>query len=329
MTDTETRTRPTTEAAPSSPWRPVVGAALGLTTLLTLLLAAFTWPPSELEPRSLPIVVAAPSEAAAGIEAQLVSAAGEDAFDIDTVADRGEAVAAIEDREAYGALVAGPDGSELLVSSAASPTVAQMLTQATESMAAGGQEAAVTVTDVVPTAAGDPRGAVFNAGALPLAIGGIIVGAVTSMALRRTRDRLATAALVGIGGGLALAGLLQGWLDALGGSYWANAGVIGLGILAVALPIVGLRHLIGPAAIGVVGLLILLVGNPLSGVTSAPELIPLGWLGQLLPPGAVGSALRGTAFFDGAGVGLPILVLIVWIAAGLALALVPRRETTV
>jgi hypothetical protein len=328
MTHTETLTPPTTEAAPSSPWRPVVGAALGLTTLLTLLLAAFTWPPSELEPRSLPIAVVAPGDAAAGIEAQLVSAAGEDAFDVDTVADGDEAVAAIEDREVYGALVAGPDGTELLVSSAASPTVAQLLTQAAESMAAaGGHEAAVTVTDVVPTAAGDPRGAVFNAGALPLAIGGIIVGAVTSMALRRTRDRLATAALVGIGGGLALAGILQGWLDALGGSFWANAGVIALGILAVALPIVGLRHLIGPAAIGVVGLLILLVGNPLSGVTSAPELIPLGWLGQLLPPGAVGSALRGTAFFDGAGVKLPVLVLLAWIAAGVALAVVPRRES--
>lgn len=324
----------TTDVQPTSPdtgtptdWRPVVGAAIGLTTLLTLLLAAFTWPPSELEPRSLPLVIAAPTEQAGQIEAQLAAEAGEDGFDVTVVADRDAAVAAIEDREAYGGIVAGPDGMELLTSSAASATVAQLLTQSASAPPADGTAApAPVVTDVVPTTEDDPRSAVFNAGALPLALGGIMVGAVTSMALRRTRDRLVAASAVAVAGGLALAGVLQGGLGALEGSYWANAGVVGLGILAVALPIVGLRHLIGPAGIGIVALLILLVGNPLSGVTSAPELIPLGWLGQLLPPGAVGSALRGTSYFDGAGIGIPLAVLGCWAVGGLALALVPRPE---
>ncbi|NYI99938.1 hypothetical protein HNR19_000637 [Nocardioides thalensis] len=324
----------TTDVHPTSPesgtahgWRPVVGAALGLTTLLTLLLAAFTWPPSELEPRSLPLVIAAPAEQAGQVEGMLAAQAGEDAFDVSVVGDREAAVEAIEDREAYGAIVAGPDGMELLTSSAASPTVAQLLTQSVSGEAPDGSAApAPVVTDVVPTSDDDPRGSVFNAGALPLAIGGIMVGAVTSMALRSTRERLVAVLGVGVAGGLALTGVLQGWLGAIEGSYWANAGVVTLGILAVALPIIGLRHLIGPAAIGVVAALILLVGNPLSGVTSAPELLPLGWLGQLLPPGATGSALRGTAYFDGAGVGLPLVVLACWAALGLALALVPRRE---
>ena len=308
----------------SSDTRLVVAVSLGVTALLTLLLAAFTWPPSELEPRALPLATAGPAEATGAIEQQLASAAGDDAFEIDTVADRDAAVAAIEDREVYGALVAGPDGVEVLIASGASPTVAQLLTQNAEAMADDGTTP--VITDVVPTADGDPRGAVFSAGALPLAIGGIMVGAITAMALRRTRERLVAAGLVGTLGGLALAGVLQGWLDAIGGNYWANTGVIALGILAVALPIVGLRHLIGPAAIAVVALLILLVGNPLSGVSSAPALIPLGWLGQLLPPGAVGSALRGTSYFDGEGVGLPLTVLLCWIGVGLVLALVPRRE---
>lgn len=300
-------------------WRPLVGAAVGLTTLLTLLLAAFTWPPSELEPRSLPLVVAAPADQATKIEDQLAGTGDGGAFEVTVVEDRDAAVAAIEAREAYGAVVAGPDGRELLTATAASVTVAQLLTQAVG-------DPSVVVTDVLPTAADDPRGAVFNAGALPLALGGIMVGAVTSLALRRTRDRVLTALVVAVAGGVALTGVLQGWLGALDGSYAENAGVVMLGILAIALPIVGLRHLIGPAAIGLVALLILLVGNPLSGVTTAPELIPLGWLGQLLPPGAVGSALRGTSYFDGAGVGLPLLVLMCWAVAGLGLALVPRRE---
>lgn len=334
---------PAAPAIHGTDWRPVVGVSLGLVTLLTVLVSAFTWPASEVEPRGLPLAVAAPAEAAGGMRARLAEAAGPDAFELTTVPDREAAVAAIQDREVYAAMVAGPEGVELLVSSAASPAVAQMLTQQAAQMGVqpGSQPAAQpgaqpgaaqitspTVTDVVPSPESDPRGTVFGAGALPLALGGIAVGAVTSLALRRTRDRLLAAALVGLGGGLALVGVLQGWLGALEGDYWSNAGVAALGIWAVALPIIGLRHLMGPAGIGLVALLVLLVGNPLSGVTSAPQLLPLGWLGQLLPPGAVGSALRGTAFFDGAGTMLPLTVLACWALAGLVLALVPRRETS-
>lgn len=118
-------------------------------------------------------------------------------------------------------------------------------------------------------------------------------------------------------------------MEALAGSYWSNASVIALGILAVALPVIGLHRLLGRPGIGIVALLIMLVGNPLSGVASAPELLPLGWLGQLLPPGAAGTALRGTAFFDGAGTGEALVVLMCWVTAGLILALVPRRGSTV
>jgi hypothetical protein len=65
----------------------------------------------------------------------------------------------------------------------------------------------------------------------------------------------------------------------------------------------------------------MLLGNPLSGLTSAPEMLPSGWgsLGQLLPPGAAGTALRSVSFFDGAGAGRPFLVLSAWIAFGLLL----------
>jgi hypothetical protein len=65
----------------------------------------------------------------------------------------------------------------------------------------------------------------------------------------------------------------------------------------------------------------MLLGNPLSGLTSAPEMLPSGWgaLGQLLPPGAAGTALRSVSFFDGAGAGQSFVVLSCWLVAGLAL----------
>ena len=130
---------------------------------------------------------------------------------------------------------------------------------------------------------------------------------------------------IAAGGGLAATGVLQGWLGALDGSYWANAGVFSLGIAAIGLTLVGLRRAIGMAGPPLGAMTILLLGNPLSGVTSAPEPLPTGWstLGQLLPPGATGTALRSTAFFDGAGAGLPLLILSVWVLAGAALALLP------
>ena len=63
-----------------------------------------------------------------------------------------------------------------------------------------------------------------------------------------------------------------------------------------------------------------LVGNPLSGISSTPELLPqpAGVIGQLLPPGAGGSLLRSAAFFDGADATAPLTVLAAWVVLGLA-----------
>ncbi|QYJ02734.1 hypothetical protein KUV85_10325 [Nocardioides panacisoli] len=316
---------PAAATSAATPWRSVIGAAVGLAALLTVLLAAFAWPASEYEPRDFPLAVAGPPDATAGIEQRLAATLGEDAIDVTTVADRAAAVAAIEDRSAYGALVVGAGSTEVLTATGAGAAPAQFVTQV-GTQVAGATGSAPTVTDVVPTADGDPRGSVFAAGALPLAIGGILIGAVTSLALPRIRDRLLAAALAAALGALGLAALLQFGLDAVAGSYAANAGVIALGVLAVALPIIGLRHLIGPAGIGVVALAVMLIGNPLSGVATSPHLIPLGSLGQLFPPGAVGSALRSTSYFDGAGALAPVLVLCTWAVAGLGLALLPRKE---
>ncbi|WP_083733649.1 hypothetical protein [Actinomadura sp. CNU-125] len=63
------------------------------------------------------------------------------------------------------------------------------------------------------------------------------------------------------------------------------------------------------------------VGNPISGVTSAPEMLPEPWgaIGQLLPPGAAGTFIRSAVFFDGAGAAVPLAVLLGWAAAGFLL----------
>jgi hypothetical protein len=134
--------------------------------------------------------------------------------------------------------------------------------------------------------------------------------------------RLAGAATIALLGGLALGALLQGWLGALTGDYWANSGVLALGLGATAVALLGLHAVAGNAGLGLGGAVVMLLGNPLSGAASAPEFLPGGWgeLGQLLPPGATVSALRSVAFFDGAAAAGPLWVLAAWAAGGLVLA---------
>lgn len=309
-------------------WRRVTGLVLGLTAALTVLLVAFAWPPSQLEPRDLPIAVAGPPGAADQVAGALGGGFGADAFDVKAVDSRDAAVAAIENREVYGAVVAATTGSEMLVSSAASPVVAQMLTQVgTQLAAASGAQPAVV--DVVPTPEDDPRGAVFAAGAFPLVIGGLAVGVALALRVSGRGGRLLAGLGVAAASGLALAAAQQFWFGALEGSYWANAGVYALAVGAMAAAVVGLHNVLGLPGLGLAAGTILLLGNPLSAITSAPELLPDGWslLGQLLPPGAGGSALRSTAFFDGAGATFPLLVLTAWLVVGVALAVLPMHRS--
>lgn len=314
-------------ARPLSGWPSVAAVVVGLTAALAVVLVAFAWPASQLEPRGVPLVVAGPPQVTGQVETALAGRAGPDAFDVTTVTTPEAAVEAVEGRQAYGALVLAETGPEVLVASAASPVVAQMFTDAgTELAAASGNPP--TVTDVVPLPEADPRGVVFGAGALPLVIGGIAVGMALALRLEERLPRLVAGAGAAVAAGATLAGIQQYWLDALAGSYWANAGVFALAIGAMAAAVVGLHRVLGVVGAGVGAAVILLLGNPLSGITSAPELLPDGWstLGQVLPPGAAGTALRSVAFFDGAGAGTPLLVLTAWLVGGVALAALPAHR---
>ena len=91
--------------------------------------------------------------------------------------------------------------------------------------------------------------------------------------------------------------------------------------MAAGLLMLGLGSMFGRVGLALGALTALLLGNPLSGLTSAPEMLPVGWgqVGQWLPQGANATLLRSTAFFDGAGGALPIVVLTCWSLIGVAL----------
>lgn len=308
-------------------WGRVLGLALGVAVLLGLVITAFAWPNVNSAPRGIPVGVVAPPQVAGQLGDRLAAAAGEDAFEISVLADQDAAEQAIRDREVYGAILLGPDGGRMLTATAASPAVASALGQLAANVPAeaGGP---LQVTDVVPLPDDDPRGVGLGSAVLPIVIGGIASGALSCLQIVGRGRRLATVLAVAVGGGLVLTLVMQTWFSALAGSFWANAGVLALGICAIGTTIVGLHRFLGTAAIGLVAAVMVLLGNPLSGAMSAPEMLPAGWgaLGQVLPPGATATALRSVGWFDGAGSTGAFIVLGCWIAAGLLLTLLPGRS---
>jgi hypothetical protein len=299
---------------------PVVAVVTLLTAVLTVLLIAFAWPASRSEPRDLPLAVVGPPPAVAQITGGLEGAMP-GAFDLQTQPDRATAVAAIEDRDVYGAIVVGEKGPEVLTASAGSPAVAQILNQLAARLTQLQPGVTATVTDVVPLPADDPRGAGLAAGALPLVLGGILAAAALTQLVAAGARRVIGALLFSVTGALALTAILQYWLGSIEGNYWVNSGVIALSVAATSVTLLGLEWLMGAPGLGLGAAVMMLLGNPLSGLTSAPEMLPRGWgtLGQFLPPGAAGTALRSVAFFDGAGSVQSFLVLGGWLALGLGL----------
>lgn len=291
--------------------------------LQALLVTWFVWPAANLEPRDLPVVVAGPAPAAEAV-ADRLDRARPGAFEVTTVADAAAADAALRDRTAYAAFVVGAAGLDLRVASAASPTVAALLSQAAQQLGGGRP---VTVTDVVAAPVDDPRGGGFASGLLPLVLTSLVVGALIGLLIAGRGPRFAGVAGYAVLAGFGGAGVLHG-LGVLTGGYLVEAGAVGLIALAISGAVAGLAAVLGRAGVALGVLLVFVLANPISGVAAAPELLPAPWgaIGQLLPPGAGASLLRSASFFDGAAAGTPLLVLGSWAAAGLVLLAIGGRR---
>jgi hypothetical protein len=292
--------------------RPPIAAILAVPVAVAVILTLFAWPAARLEPRDLPVGVAGTPAAADAVEQRLERQAG--AFDVRRYSDERAARKAIEDREVYGAFVATPAGPKVLTASAASPTVAQLLGRAASER---GAAEPVPVQDV---ASAPPAGAGLAASVLPLVLAGILTGGV-AVALGSGFGRRAAVVTVGsVLSGLAATAIVQSWLGVVEGEWAANAAALSLTVMAIAAVVAGFEALLGKAGLGLAALTMILIGNPFSGVGTAPELLPqpVGGLGQLLPPGAGGNLLRSTGFFDGAGAGGYVAVLVAWVLIGLA-----------
>jgi hypothetical protein len=299
------------------------GIVVVLTVVLAILAIAFALPAARSKPHDVPIGAAGP-QAASGQVAEILEQRAPGAFAITYYPGEAALRDAIHNRDVYGGISLGPDGRSLLIATGGSPVVAQMLTQIGNGIA---QQAHVPLRteDLAPPTGADPRGAGLAASALPITLAGLLPAVALVLLLKReVWTRFAAAVVFAAVAGTTIAALLRYVFNSIDQNVWGVAAGLTLGLLAAGLSMLGLGSLFGRIGLAVGALLALLLGNPLSGLASAPEMLPSGWgpLGQWLPQGATATLLRSTAFFDGAGATSAIAVLSSWAVAGAALIVI-------
>jgi hypothetical protein len=293
---------------------------VALAALITVLATAFAWPASHLEPRDVPIGVTGSVTFVDRVTATL-HAQDAGAFDVTVAPDSSSGRSLLRDNQIDGLFTETAGGPRLVLASAGRPVVADLLTSVESAMTRA--ESPAVVTDAVPPPGDDAHSAVFVAAALPTVLGAIAAGALLALSRRPRIDRLVGVVVVAGLSGLALTTVLNTWLGALGGSWWALAGCYALGIGAILAAVNGLAHVFGRAGLIAAAATVMLLGNPLSGATSATQMLPDGWsaLGRALPPGAFAGAVRAVAYYDAHGASGPVLVLAAWALVGALLML--------
>ena len=182
----------------------------------------------------------------------------------------------------------------------------------------------VTVTDVVPLNDDDSTGAGLAIAGLPLTIGGIVGGVLTSMLVHSRRMRAVAVVAYGAIGGLALTLVLQTWFGILQGNFGLNVLAAGLAVAATAALINGFVSLIGPGGIAIGAVLTMFIGNPIASLQTPREFLAGAWgdIGQFFVPGASGTLLRDLSYFPDAPMAMQWWALIGWFALGIVLILV-------
>lgn len=307
--------------------RALIGIVLGIPAVIALMLLAFAAPALHSGAKDLPLAVSGPAQVAAQLSSTL-QARSPGTFDITTYPSADAAAQAIRNREAVGGLAAGPQGLTIQTAAGAGAPYSALLRGMGAQLSAGGQH--VTYEELAPLPAADPAGSALTTLGLPLIFGGMASAAALVLAYRGSRPaRVGTVLAVSVVAGFAATAILQFGFGALEGDYLLTSTAVAAGIAAVSATVLGLGSLLGVAGIGLGAVLMLFVANPLSGLAAGAAWLPQPWglLGQYLPIGAAGTAMRSAAYFAGAGATSAWIVLAAWTVGGLLLTLVaPRRD---
>jgi len=298
---------------------PVVGALVLLVAFLGLIGTAIRDP----RPHDIPVGLVGPAPAVQQIEAAFgTNAPG--AFQFTAYGSESDARAALDSRAVDGVLVLGGPAPRLILAGAAGDAATGVMTAAfTNAFQAQGSSVEVEV--VHPFAAGDAHGLI-----LFFVVVAVIISTLVSQALLFGIARsagfgahLSVVLAFAVLAGVTAMGTAEWIAGDYGSGFWTAVGLVTLAAAAVGAVVAGSVRLLGAPGIGLGALVVVLLDLVSSGGPVGSQLLPDFYraLAPWMPAGPLYGALRGALYFDGAGVGGPLLVLFGWLAAGLVLML--------
>jgi hypothetical protein len=318
----------------SEKMRKVILGMIGLTAVIVAVFCSYSSAFGKPVAHHIPVAVAASPPVLAKLETS-------PALRVYQVRDLAVARSMVEDRAVYGGLVLTRTGqATLVVANGGGHAVEAVLVQLGQQAAGAALNTRactsasgpvlrtlISKVDVAPTSPGDPNGLVefycvvflgigAAAGAMLLAriLGPVshLRGALKRLGLMTVHTALLSAAIT------VVTDIVYG---AMAGHFWFLFLTLWLYVIAVCLAITGFAAFAGPlASIVLIGLFIAF-GNTSSGGAVPRPLLDgfFSALNPVLPQGAALSALRGVQYFGDRGIGIGLLCLTIWAAAGLAL----------
>ncbi|MEU1365522.1 hypothetical protein ABZ454_05235 [Streptomyces sp. NPDC005803] len=270
------------------------------------------------EPHGLKVAVSGPVAAAqieAGLEGKTPGA-----FEVISVKDADAAREQVEDRKALAAYSVGRDDHATLYLAKGNGMMIESTVTSVFAPLAEGQGYELKTVDLAPIAKGDVTGTSL----FYLAMVWNIVPYIAVMMLMRAtslsrREKLTTIAVVG-----AVVSAV-GYAVALGLDIVPNEPLAMLyGFIltqAVGLTVFGLVPFVRQYIPGVAITLFVLLSIPSSGGAIPYQMVPgfFRWLHPVMPLGNFIDAMHGLFYFDGKGMLRPTVVLLAWLAAGVAL----------
>ncbi|SHG71190.1 Protein of unknown function [Jatrophihabitans endophyticus] len=285
-------------------------------------------------PHRVQVALVAPAQQAPALARALDGLAGQP-LAVHVVAGEAAAREQVRDGDASAALVVSPDSTtdRLLVASGGGSGVVTAVEDVVARVEQA-QQRSVTTADIVPLQAGDARGLTGFYLVVGWMVGGYLVASLLGVAngsrpatRRRAAIRLGALVPYAILSGLGGAIIVGPVLGALDGHLLALWGLGTLVVLAAGTATIALQALFGVLGIGAAVALFVVLGNPSAGGAFQPDLLPAFWrvIGTALPNGAGTDAVRRIAYFDGAGIGGHLAVLVAWAVLGVVVALLGAR----
>lgn len=291
-------------------------------------------------PHKVPLAVVAPQQSQQQVVDQLTDLSGEPVDVTLRTTDRLEAEQHLMDRDIDGVFVFDPSGQTdtLLVANGAGAALGQAL-EKTFGEFQQSQDRDLRTEDLAPPAPGDARALSAFYVVVGWCVGGYLCAAIIAMSygarpanVNRALIRLAVLALYAVVSGFGGAAVAGPLLDALPGSFLGLAGLGALTVFSVGTVTLALQALAGVTGIGLAILLVVVLGNPSAGGAYPRPLLPTFWreIGPAIPTGAGTWSARSLAYFEGAAMTGPLLVLAGWAAVGtvctLLFTLMRRRQ---